>query len=539
MPPYWPVVRDRVFGRVLPGLALSALGDGMSAVAIGWLALQCAPPGQRGLWIGLAIAAYTLPGAFGAVLLAPLLRGRSGAHLAALDAALRALLLGAVPVLAWTGALTIGRYTALLAGSALLSAWGSAGRYTLVVQVLPAELHVPANALLTLLNEAATVAGPVLAGPLIAWLGAPAVLAADAATFAVLAVSFALVGARAPLPRRERRSAGFAAIRKDRRLLALTSLSAGFFLLFGPLPVAMPLFASSAPEVALLYISFGVGAVIGAIAIGHLARLPLWPAAIGSVLAFGLLLLPLGLGLPRWAGLLTLALAGLAWAPFPTASMSLFQRLVPADRLPAVLAARGAVLVVATPLGTLLGAPLVQAAGPAATLVACGAATTVLGLVALVVRLRARLEPGGFSGDLVQHAEVSAEPPGVLPQRRDRLVDVLGEHVGQVDEHPAPVDGGVPAHLEVALAHPHVHAEVHGGPLVAQHDPDERERRLAGADPADAADELPVQRTLRPPVRRRGLLAEALEVLARLVESGEQRGGPTRSRVHGHPPAAR
>lgn len=387
MPPYWPVVRNRVFGRVLPGLALSALGDGMSAVAIGWLALQCAPQHQRGLWIGLAIAAYTLPGAAGAVLLAPLLRGRSGAHLAALDAALRAVLLGAVPVLAWLGALTIGRYTALLAASALLSAWGSAGRYTLVAQVLPAELHVPANALLTLITEAATVAGPLLAGLLIGWLGAPAVLAADAVTFAVLAVSFALVRARVPLPRREQRSAGFAAIRRDRRLVALMTLSFWFFLLFGPVPVAIPLFASSAQDVGLLYTSFGVGAVIGAIATGHLPRLPLWPAAIGSVLAFGLLLLPLGLGLPRWADLLTLALAGLAWAPYPTASMSIFQRVVPPERLPPVLAARHAVLVVSTPLGALLGAPVVQAAGPAATLVACGAATAALGLVAVVVRL--------------------------------------------------------------------------------------------------------------------------------------------------------
>jgi AAHS family 4-hydroxybenzoate transporter-like MFS transporter len=34
------------------------------------------------------------------------------------------------------------------------------------------------------------VAGPVLAGLLIAWLGAPAVLAVDAGTFAVLAVCF-------------------------------------------------------------------------------------------------------------------------------------------------------------------------------------------------------------------------------------------------------------------------------------------------------------------------------------------------------------
>jgi DHA3 family macrolide efflux protein-like MFS transporter len=157
----------------------------------------------------------------------------------------------------------------------------------------------------------------------------------------------------------------------------------------------MPLFASSAQEVGLLYSSFGVGAVIGAIGVGYLRRLPLWPAAIGSVLAFGLLLVPLGLGLPRWADLLTLALAGLAWAPYPTASVSIFQRSVPAERLPPVLAARGAVLVISTPLGTLLGAPMVQATGPATTLVACGAATAVLGLVALFVRQRTRaLAPG-------------------------------------------------------------------------------------------------------------------------------------------------
>ncbi|MEV8513512.1 MFS transporter [Dactylosporangium sp. NPDC051484] len=390
MSPYWPVVRDRVFGRVLPGLALSALGDGMSAVAIGWLAVQYAPHHQRGLWVGLAVAAYTLPGAIGAIALAPLLRGCGGAHLVALDAVLRAAFLGTVPLLAALGTLSIGGYAALLAGSALLAAWGSAGRYTLVAQVLPAELHLPANALLTLLTEASTAVGPVLAGLLIAWLGAPAVLAVDAATFAVLAVCFTAVRTRAPLPCREPPAAGLATIRHDRALLGLTVLSFWFFLLFGPIPVAVPLFASSAQEASLLFTSFGVGAMIGAIAIGHLPRLPLWPATIGSVIAFGLLLTPLGLGLPRWADMLTLALAGLAWSPYPATSVSLFQRAVTAERLPPVLAARGAVLVLSTPLGTLLGAPMVQAAGPDITLLACGAATTVLGAVALVVRLRSR-----------------------------------------------------------------------------------------------------------------------------------------------------
>jgi len=235
------------------------------------------------------------------------------------------------------------------------------------------------------------VAGPLLAGLLIAMFGATAVLAVDAATFALLALSFLLIRLEAPVS--QRWSAGFAVIRGDRHLLGLMVLSFWFFLLFGPIPVAVPLFASSAQEAGLLYTSFGVGAVIGAVVTGHVRRLPLWPTTIGAVIGFGLLLMPLGLDLPLWGELLTLALSGLAWAPYPATSMSLFQRAVPADRLPPVLAARNAVLVVSMPLGTLLGAPLVQSVGPSNTFMVCGAATAVVGLIALLVRLRVRAAP--------------------------------------------------------------------------------------------------------------------------------------------------
>lgn len=40
--PYYPALVHPVFRRVLPGAAASALGDGMSAVAIAWLALKLA-----------------------------------------------------------------------------------------------------------------------------------------------------------------------------------------------------------------------------------------------------------------------------------------------------------------------------------------------------------------------------------------------------------------------------------------------------------------------------------------------------------------
>jgi hypothetical protein len=369
--------------------------------------------------------------------------------------------------------------------------------------------------------EASTVVGPAVAGLLIMLLGAPAVLAIDGATFALLAVSFLQIRAETPATGPAAgpgRGEGFAAIRRNPRLRRPMVLTFWFFLLFGPLPVAVPLFVSSVHEIGLVYTAFGVGAVTGAIVTGHLRRLPLWPTMIGAVIGFGLLIMPLGLPLPLWAHLVTLGLAGLAWAPYPTTSMSLFQRTVPAGQLPPALAARGAVLVVATPLGTLLGAPLVQTAGASATFVVCGAATTAVGVVALAAHLRG-------SGHVVQHVAVGAQAPGVLPQHVDRLVQVVGQHVGQVDQQPPAVDGAVTADLERALPHPQVDAEVDRGPLVAQHHADERERRLTRADPPD---QLPVDRAMR----GGHLLPVPLEVLTGVVERTEQCGGATRPCVH-------
>jgi hypothetical protein len=55
--PYYPALSHPVFRRVLPGTAASALGDGMSAVAIAWLAIELAPPAAAlGLVGGLALA---------------------------------------------------------------------------------------------------------------------------------------------------------------------------------------------------------------------------------------------------------------------------------------------------------------------------------------------------------------------------------------------------------------------------------------------------------------------------------------------------
>ena len=71
-----PVAASPVLRRLLSAFAVSAVGGGMSTVGVAWLAIRIAPSADSGM-VGLAAAAYTLPGADRAVLLARPLRLRS------------------------------------------------------------------------------------------------------------------------------------------------------------------------------------------------------------------------------------------------------------------------------------------------------------------------------------------------------------------------------------------------------------------------------------------------------------------------------
>jgi MFS transporter, DHA3 family, macrolide efflux protein len=373
MTPYRPVLRDPVLRRLLPGLAVSALGDGMAVVAVSWLALQLATPATRGTWVAAAVAAYTPPSVLGTVVFGRVVGHWSGTRLAGADATLRAACLAAIPIAYALGALTPIWYVVLLAGSSLLHSWGSAGRYTLIAETLPPEHHLAGNALIGAIAEAAAIGGPPLAGFLTASAGPVWVIAADAATFAVLAVSYRLA-ARHPAPAaavgttsaargagvsgdgstasggpsargdRVPRGEGFRVILGDRRLAGLLALTFVFFFLFGPVYVALPLYVAddlggSAALLGWYFTAFGAGALGGALVSGYLRRLPLWPVTIGVVVTFGLTLVPIGTGAPIWASLAAFTLGGAIWAPYMPTAMALLQRGTTARNRAPVLAA--------------------------------------------------------------------------------------------------------------------------------------------------------------------------------------------------------
>ena len=402
---YRPVLAHRLFRRLILGFAVSCLGDGMSFVAVAWLAIELAPQGGAGLWVGGAVAAYTLPGVVGALVLGRRLRRVPARRLLIADSVVRGVFLGAVPLAWFAGVLSPSLYVVLLAVSSLLHAWGSAGKYTLLAELLPGEERLAANTLVGSLDFAATIAGPALAGVLVTYASSALVLGLDALTYAFLAVLVARTrlpesGQVSPVDGAAARG-GLALLRSRPELLGLLALTWLFNLLYGPVEVALPLHVTEdlhAPGtlLGLYWMLFGFGAVLGSLAVGALRRLPLWPVTVGIVTAWGLLLVPFGADAPTAVTVACFTLGGAIYGPFVALSVTLMQAKSPSQHLAAMLAARSAVLLTASPLGTALGGPLTTALGPRATLGGSGLATVVLGALACVLLLARRRNRSGI-----------------------------------------------------------------------------------------------------------------------------------------------
>ena len=108
------------------------------------------------------------------------------------------------------------------------------------------------------------------------------------------------------------------------------------------------------------------GAITGELAAPFLRRWPVWPTVTGIVLGWGLALIPLGLPTPLWAGLAAFFAGAVIWGPWTSLSMAVFQDATPPAALAQVIAARSSLLIIAAPVGTALGGPLVAPWAPAA-----------------------------------------------------------------------------------------------------------------------------------------------------------------------------
>ncbi|UQX04615.1 MFS transporter [Streptomyces sp. RerS4] len=383
--PYRSLFADRTFRRLFPVFALSDLGDGMTVVAVAWLAFELGPDGGQGALVGIAVAAYVLPGALGALILGRWMRRLPARRLLVTDSALRAVLLGAVPLAHVAGLLTPAVYVGLLGISSLLHAWGKAGKHALFVPLLSEDQRLTANSVLSTSLWVATIAGPALAGLLVGAVSPAWIIGLDAATFAVLALQTGrstLPPRAGPAPEAEPvtggAQGGLGILLRQPELLGLLVVTWVFNLAYGPVEVALPLFVAdnlqAGPGLLGAYWSaFGIGALIGSLALSAASRLPLWPAMLGIIAGHGLGMLLFALTHTPLPSLMGFAFAGFVYGPYSALSLTLIQGRAPAESLTTVLAARSAVLLMAAPLGAALGGFLLDRTSAPTVLVGCGA----------------------------------------------------------------------------------------------------------------------------------------------------------------------
>jgi Major Facilitator Superfamily len=380
------------FRRFYLGYSTSLLGTAMSSVAIAFAVLGS---GGTTTGLGVVFAANILPMVafmLGGGALADRL-GRRPVMLAA-DVARCA----AQAVLA--AALSLGHPRLwLFVAVALVVGTGNAffqpALSGLPVQLAPRDRLGDANALLAVPQPAAQIAGPALAGILIAATSPAIVVAADAASYAVSAVALARL--RFPGPDQTRSpsrsllsdlAAGWAEFSSRPWLWIATVQFALFNLLtWGPYLVLGPVLArdylGGARAWGAILACYGAGAILGGLlALGRRPRRPLLVATLAT-LGFPLPPLGLALHLPLVAVAAGALLAGLGSAVGGALATTVTQQRVPAAALSRVGAFNTVGAFALGPVAFVAAGPVAAAVGARAVL-GFGAAWATFGTLVVL-----------------------------------------------------------------------------------------------------------------------------------------------------------
>ncbi len=346
----------------------------MTFVALPWFVLATGGSATR---MSLVLAVEVLPMALLGIPSGTLV-GRLGARSTMMLCDLfRAPLIALVPVLEWTGHLTYGLLLVIVFLVGACTAPYVTSQRSIVPEVFGEdELAVTkANALFGGANQIPLVIGPALAGVLVAWLNAPAVLVIDGVTylFAFICVfGFVRGGARIPQDEQSRGLlAGVRFMAKDRVLGPLALVVIVCNLAAAGLVTGVPLLAFTRydenPHVAgWLFTAFGVGAVLGSFASYKLLDRfrPMRLASVAIVLA-SLPLWAIAFPIPWEAAFVALGVSGF-FVPMVNAPVFGMLTMRPPVALRAkVLTAVFTAVGVSSPIGRLLVGPVYGAVGNA------------------------------------------------------------------------------------------------------------------------------------------------------------------------------
>ncbi len=309
-------LRHRDFRNLWLGQATSSLGSQLTIVAVPFQVYALTRSTIAVGAVGVVEAApWLISGVLGGALADRLDRRR----LMLIADALMAMTSGVLAVNSLSGHPNLFLLYAMVFAAAAPAALHRTAMRSSIPRLVGVELMVPAGQLENVYYQTGAIAGPALAGLVIAGLGLPAAYAVDAVTFCV---SFALVWRLAPLaPLHDAEPLGLRMIADGFRYVVsspvvfasqLVDLSAMFFGMPDALfPALAARLGGGARTVGLLFAAPALGALVLNLVGGPLARVRRQGLGLlVAVAAWSLALVVVGLSPWLWVALLGLALAG-------------------------------------------------------------------------------------------------------------------------------------------------------------------------------------------------------------------------------------
>jgi MFS family permease len=387
------VLRSGPLRAIVAAEVISTTGSQMTWVALPWFVLTTTGSATRMSFVVAAevigMGLLTIPGA-------RLLGGLGARRTMMVCDVTRAPLIALVPILHWTGGLSLWILLAIAFAIGALTAPSFSAQKLILPELFGEneELVTEANALTQMATRASLLFGPVVAGVLIGFIGAPAVLLVDAASYLVSFLLVALFIQRRPPVEapEEGRSVKVAVrflIREPLLRIWGPALAIGdaawtaFFIAVPVLVVAR--FDSNPRVVGWLLASFGIGALLGNAISYRVARRIEGTQLIATfILGQALPLWLLTIQLPAAAYCAALAMSGLANGIVnPPLHATTTLRIPPALR-PVVMPTMMLIWTILQPVAIFVAGPVLDAFGAEPVMIAFAVVQTLMmSLVAL------------------------------------------------------------------------------------------------------------------------------------------------------------
>jgi MFS family permease len=417
---YRQIFQNRSFRLFWIGFTFSVLGDAITHVALTWYVYERTRSAAALGWLMLC---YTGPVIVGGLLAGSLLDRFDRRKVILLDNIVRGAGVALIPLLYAVGQLALWHIYAVAALYGLLMMISLAGGPALIPALVRGDQLATANALETLSFTLGGVIGPVLAGMLIAWVGAPYVVLIDVVSYFTYAFLLARVGATGARQERPQLNQpayhlGHAVqlLLKNKVLFATTfmfmafNIGSGFYSVWLPI-LSDQILGGGSRLYGILLGTLACGEVAGALLAGGRAfRRPLGMLICLAQALAGAALGIVLIGPSAWSAALGLALFGAFSAPLTIWAQTLRMQIIPEQLRGRMFALLRTLMQSGNPLGGAIAGLLLPLLGMAVMIALSALVVGVPGLLGYQVgALRRARSPG----ELLDQTALVAE--GELP----------------------------------------------------------------------------------------------------------------------------